>query len=327
MPRIAATLGVFGLVVMALGLNITQFPIEYRVAVPTAQSPGTVSEPMASDSHTPVVSLRPPDWQTGLATKQPDEQMPIEPPRREGLSERSLSRDESAGVGAGMPMLEEPREREGWQESGPPEASQKPVDGRQEVLETRQPAEVEGSTGLFGQFPLGVSGMPEAETASGQRPDNAAGGEVSGVRPREETPAAPPSEVRSSPYDPSLSLGGGFGVTGYGGVYNPLEPQPEREKTDSPTIVQPTSVAPLEGVAPSVAIPGPTYGRDLMSDITAGRAVVPIGGEQGDGSPPSAQEVVRLPSTDRTEAGQTAVGPSDLTWYPAEGYPITPMTQ
>ncbi len=57
MPRIAATLGVFGLVVLALGLNMAQFPIEYRVATPDSAEPDDVALP-PEVTRTPTVTLR-----------------------------------------------------------------------------------------------------------------------------------------------------------------------------------------------------------------------------------------------------------------------------
>lgn len=57
MPRIAATLGVFGLVVLALGLNIAQFPIEYGAVSPpeVAEEPEETVLPGESKQSPPVV--------------------------------------------------------------------------------------------------------------------------------------------------------------------------------------------------------------------------------------------------------------------------------
>lgn len=64
MPRIAATLGVFGLVVLALGLNMAQFPIEYGSPMPMAGSPKTEGKPDTAPSRSEresVVTCEPSD--------------------------------------------------------------------------------------------------------------------------------------------------------------------------------------------------------------------------------------------------------------------------
>ncbi len=62
MPRIAATLGVFVLVVGALALNMAQFPIECgAVARPKPADESEPSAPPAEIARTPAVALRPPE--------------------------------------------------------------------------------------------------------------------------------------------------------------------------------------------------------------------------------------------------------------------------
>ncbi|MFW5693475.1 MAG: hypothetical protein ACOCWL_04605 [Thermoguttaceae bacterium] len=78
MPRIAATLGVFVLVVGALALNMAQFPIECgAVARPKAADESEQSAPPAEIARAPAAALRPPE--SGTTAGEPGATEPSEP--------------------------------------------------------------------------------------------------------------------------------------------------------------------------------------------------------------------------------------------------------
>ena len=98
MPRIAASLGVFGLVVLALGLNIAQFPIEYCATVPRAHP----DEPKCARSFSelsttrepasfPVAALRPTaeELETTSPWKEPPNFTPSQAPEVGSTSEEA----------------------------------------------------------------------------------------------------------------------------------------------------------------------------------------------------------------------------------------------
>lgn len=305
MPRIAATLGVFGLVVLALGLNMAQFPIEYRGAAPMANSPDTKSEVATTDQAcVPVASLRPPDQEA-----QPHLQEQV---------------DELVKIDKQVKVREQTKMRE--QVKIDEQTTMREQINEQESERAEEATESEGATEQFGRSIPGASKMSEAVPVCNRQFEVADKGQESSSQPQAESPAEATQEASSGPSDRALGPGLEFGP-GYGGVYNPLEPWGESGPGCPPVLTQPSSVASLDLVAPSVAFPNPAYADESLPNATEGRGLVTIERDKDAIPPASADQVVRLPSVDNVWPGKPASQPSTLGWYPADGYPATHVSQ
>lgn len=103
MPRIAATLGVFALVVCAMALNMAQFPIEYDlVARPDAADESEESAAPAEIARTPAVALRQPASVPREGNPGPTE--PPEPVQRTAGEEGDTQEADWAGAEAAEPQ-------------------------------------------------------------------------------------------------------------------------------------------------------------------------------------------------------------------------------
>ncbi len=292
MPRIAATLGVFGLVVLALGLNMAQFPIEFPGTALTANSPDTESEVATADeSRAPVASLRPPGWATE--------------PAMEDRSRLQAKVREQTKTHKQSQVHEKVQERE----------------------RTEETAESEATTEQSGHSVTGTSEMPDARPAFNQQLEVADESHEPVAQPQAESAAETVQEASSGPSDREYGSAPEFGPTGYGGVYNPLEPRGESRNSRPPVLAQPSSVTPLDRVAPSVALPSPAYAGESLPNATEGRGLVPIQRDQDATPPPSADQVLRLPTVDNVWPGKPSSQPPTLGWYPADGYPSTQVSQ
>lgn len=300
MPRIAATLGVFGLVVLALGLNMAQFPIAFPGAAPTANSLDTESKVASTDElRVPVASLRPPDWETEPAMED-----------RPHLQEKV---DEQTQVHEQAQFDEQAQVHEQFQE--------------QEQERIEETAEPEATTEQSGHSVTGTSEMPDAGPTVDQQLEVADERHEPVAQPQGESATEAVQEASSGPSDREFGSAPEFGSTGYGSVYNPLEPRDESGSSRPPVLAQPSSVAPLDLVAPSAVFPSPAYAGESLPNATEGRGLVPIERDQDATPPPSAEEVVRLPSVDNVWPGKPASQPPTLGWYPADGYPATQISQ
>ena len=333
MPRIAVTLGVFGLVVLALGLNIAQFPIEYR-----AGSPSAVSE----DAISPHESTRPPT----VALK-PAENEPMQV-RREPEQARSRPQWDEEKPDWAEPVQKQRNEKPKWEEEGldsddesgewrdeTPDHNEKSPDhnGRKpdrtekkpdpDVVEpehgeeaAREPSKPATPTGIDEEPDF--TGIPEEQAS-----------EPSSFSRQNTTPAT--EATRQSPsdsIDPAFEPMEQYTPPVVGGIYNPLEPQPQSGGAAS-SGAETMATEPAAPAAPAEAVPGPPYATAGSGFITDGRVMVPIerdpASETLESNPP--EQVIRLPSADNVWPGMPATAfPSD-DWLPAEGYPKTQSTE
>lgn len=343
MPRIAATLGVFGLVVLALGLNIAQFPIEYRAASPSADAAD------AADAVAPHESTRPPTMALKPAKNEP---MQV---RREPEQARSRPKWDEENPDWGEPGQKQRNEKPKWDEEGlvaddesrewrdekpdqnekKPDQDEKKPDHNERKLDRAEkkpdPDVVEPEHGKEAprepSKPVTATGIGEESDFTGM-PDEQASEPSSFSRQNTTPPTEATRQFPSDSIDPAFGPMEQYTPPVVGGIYNPLEPQPQFGGPAS-SGAETMGTEPAAPAAPAEAVPGPPYATAGSGFITDGRVMVPIerdpASETLESNPP--EQVVRLPSADNVWPGMPATAfPSD-DWLPAEGYPTTQTTE
>lgn len=299
MPRIAATLGVFGLVVLALGLNIAQFPIQHGVVSPAAVSADLEESISPHDSRTPAATRK---SAAETSAKSPWEA------RQTEASAYEASPDPCDGVSG---KSDRAPDFEAEAEPSPPPlgATIVPSDVRERsgAEEGSESAEDDSADAAD---PAGSQGKIAPQQSEGGAADEA-------VEPHSLSELRADSAIRTaSPAANSTSAPGKteepHPMYAAGGVYNPLEPEPK-------------SAAGM----PAEALPSPPYAAVRPSDVTAGRAMVPIEQDTGTANQTStaAGEVTRLPLVDNVWPGAPTDQPPSEGRLSGEGYPTTQLPE
>lgn len=317
MPRIAATLGVFGLVVLALGLNIVQFPIEYGpVSPPTVaeepEEPKEIASPPES-TQIPKVALKPAPESRARSPRESGRAEVTTPQDRPDSSDR-VSRDPgppNSDAKTGPPM----QPREGRVRAALPDESESDSEHHPNYTEDNPGETPEPTT------PQAERGTPpEAEKDPAKKPTEL--GSVPDEKaepPNDEMPRSS-SDFADAPQVPTEQNR----VPVADGIYNPLEPDRDSAlKPHSSAKAMPND--PPVSAAPTTALAGPPYAKAVPANVTADRSMVPIEHHTKDATEESdsPKQVLRLPSVDSVWPAVPTDQPLGHGWIPAESYPKT----
>ena len=337
MPRIAATLGVFGLVVLALGLNMAQFPIEYGSPMPMAGSPKSEAKPNTAPFRSERESVVTCEEADAGAAPARSEQKVVENVAKQQEPSASSAATPYPLPTASLPPVDDAGTFDPAGSPSFPSFMTQSDGGKDTQDEPGQQRDRRQSQKREVAHDFHATPEPEPEAAA---PVTAAPATT------EPEPAVVPEYTSAIP-DTAEQPATRFSTADAAGIYNPLEPRHD-VGSEIPTTATPARPEPeSDPNVPAEVLSNPAYAADSGLGLR-GNDLVPV--EVTPEAVPSRNGVIRLPPTDDAPPidsspaindtpeinnpspnkelqsndskwpGEPATQSLPLRWYPSEGY-------